>query len=80
MGMVSERLEKGAIAYGNKSFSREPTELLREIDEEIADICGWSFILHVRVRRLIDSIQKVLTPQRHGDLQNQAVNQTEGAD
>jgi hypothetical protein len=56
--MVRERLKKGAVAYGDKSFSQEPVDLLREMDEEIADVCGWAFVLHVRVRRLIESIQK----------------------
>jgi hypothetical protein len=68
--MVSERLERGEFAYGDKSFSREPAELLREIDEEIADVCGWSFILHVRVRRLIESIES----QRRADPQFKTVN------
>jgi hypothetical protein len=56
--MAAERFEKGAVAYGDKSFSQEPGELVRQIDEEIVDICGWSFVLHTRVRRLVEAVEE----------------------
>ena len=50
--MVAARLEQGRRAYGDRSFERDPAEVAGEIEEELADICGWSFILWTRVRRL----------------------------
>lgn len=43
--LVTSRLEAGAKEYGDKSFSRPPMELIREIREEIADVLGWVEIL-----------------------------------
>jgi hypothetical protein len=55
---IKTRLEVGARTYGDKSFSREPVELLEEIQQEIDDISGWAFVLHCRVKAIIDSLQR----------------------
>ena len=47
---VRTRLEKGQAEYGDASFERPPEELMAEIDEELADVCGWAFVLWFRVR------------------------------
>ena len=47
---VRARLERGRATYGDRSFARDPAELLHEIDEELLDVCGWSFILRERLR------------------------------
>jgi len=52
MEQVRARMEKGAAAYGDASFSRPPEELSREIAEELLDVCGWSFILWTRIETL----------------------------
>ena len=46
------RLEQGAIEYGDKSFHRDPGDLLRELEEEALDFAGWGFILWYRLQRL----------------------------
>lgn len=51
-GRVLARLEVGRVEYGDKSFSRPPTELADEIEEELLDIPGWSYVLWVQLRRL----------------------------
>src|SRR5262249_48598856 len=53
---VSKRLEAGARDYGNQSFNRPPTELVREIQEELVDVGAWSFILWCRIRRVDDAV------------------------
>lgn len=47
---VATRLEAGRREYGNRSFSREPRELVREVEEELFDVAGWAFILWTRMR------------------------------
>ena len=47
-----ERLEAGRLEYGDRSFSADPDELAREIEEECQDMGVWSFILSRRARRL----------------------------
>ena len=42
---VRERLLQGAKEYGDKSFERTPEEIRKEIEEELLDVCAWSFIL-----------------------------------
>jgi hypothetical protein len=49
---VASRLEKGRQTYGGWSFSRSPGQLLDEVEEEILDVCGWSYILWTRLRTL----------------------------
>lgn len=46
------RLEQGFKDYGDGSFSRPPRELLAEVEQELMDVVGWSFILWVRIKLL----------------------------
>lgn len=47
---IRERLKAGAREYGDASFQRPDAELHREIEEEILDIAGWSYVLWVKLR------------------------------
>jgi hypothetical protein len=53
---VWTRLEKGRAEYGDASFKRPPEELAAEIEEELADVCGWAFVLWCRVGALRERI------------------------
>ena len=53
---IKARLEVGAQSYGDASFTRTPLELLEEIEQEILDIAGWSFILCHRVQKMKESL------------------------
>ncbi|MGH7857346.1 MAG: hypothetical protein ACREQY_08445 [Candidatus Binatia bacterium] len=55
---VAERLKRGQETYGDRSFGRPPRELASEIEEEILDICAWSFILWARLRDLRREIEE----------------------
>ena len=46
------RLLKGAEEYGMVSFSEDPMKLLSEIQEELMDVCNWSFILWTRLKAI----------------------------
>lgn len=46
------RLEAGRLEYGDRSFSEDPAELAREIEEEAHDLGCWAFILSRRTARL----------------------------
>ena len=46
------RLDAGRLEYGDRSFSADPSELAREIEEECQDLGAWSFILARRARNL----------------------------
>ena len=50
---IRQRLEKGGVEYGGKSFSKPIRELLSEVEEEIVDIAAWSFIGWTRVRNIL---------------------------
>lgn len=49
---VVARLDAGKAVYGDRSFERRPEELSGEIEEELLDVCAWSFILWCRVLTL----------------------------
>jgi hypothetical protein len=49
---LCEKLARGAREYGDGSFERSPSELLGEIQEELLDVCGWAFVMLVRLKAL----------------------------
>jgi len=55
---IEKRLDAGAREYGDKSFSRDPAALLSEIEEELMDVAGWSYVLHRRVVTLRDAWER----------------------
>lgn len=54
---IRTRLVTGKREYGDSSFERSLPRILSEIQDELKDVCGWSFILH----RRIEELRKVLT-------------------
>jgi len=52
--LVGDRLLAGRTEYGDKSFSKPREELVREVSEELLDVCAWSYILWVKVQSLDD--------------------------
>jgi hypothetical protein len=48
---LNQRLDQGAAAYGERSFSREPEELLEELAQEALDLAGWGYVLWQRLQR-----------------------------
>jgi len=55
---IEKRLDAGAREYGDKSFGRDPAALLSEIEQELMDVCGWSYVLHRRVVTLRESWER----------------------
>ena len=49
---VRLRLDAGRSAYGDRSFSAAPSELLVELQQEALDLAGWGFVLWKRLERL----------------------------
>jgi hypothetical protein len=49
---VSRRLDAGRRVYGDSSFERPLKRVVTEIQEELEDVCGWSFILWTRLQNL----------------------------
>lgn len=45
------RLKAGQAAYGDRSFSRDHSELLGELEQEALDLAGWGYVLWCRVQR-----------------------------
>ncbi len=55
---LMEKLAAGHAEYGDTSFGMRPTALANEVEEEALDICGWGFILWVRLRALRAKLQE----------------------
>lgn len=49
---VAARLEQGAKMYCDRSFALPADVLAGEVEQELLDVCAWSFILWCRVRAL----------------------------
>lgn len=56
---VGQRLVQGQKEYGDKSFSREPLELLDEMQQELEDVAGWGIILWIRLEKMRQHIVKM---------------------
>ena len=56
---VRQRLEAGRAAYGDTSFSRDPVELLNELQQEALDLAGWGFVLFRRIEAAQLALQHV---------------------
>lgn len=59
MELVRVRMEHGTRTYGAQSFRRHPVELVGEIEEELADVCGWGFILWARLQQLKSKLRQI---------------------
>jgi hypothetical protein len=55
---VSRRLDAGRKVYGDTSFERPLERVVTEIQEELEDVCGWSFILWTRLQNLKQRLPK----------------------
>jgi hypothetical protein len=51
-GEVHARLDMGKRIYGDDSFERPLERLLVEIQQELMDVCGWSFIMWSRLEKM----------------------------
>jgi hypothetical protein len=61
---VHSRLEAGARAYGDKSFAASPEALVLEVQQELEDVCGWAFVLWVRLEAIREALEAA---RSHGD-------------
>ena len=59
--LISQRLEAGAEEYGDSAKHRPTRELCDESEEEALDICGWSFWMWRRIRKLRVQLEEVET-------------------
>jgi hypothetical protein len=55
---IADRLDKGAVEYGDKSYGLPFAELRHEIDQEFQDIVGWLFIVRAKTMERIDAIER----------------------
>ena len=51
--LLKNRMYIGEIEYGDSSFDRHPVEIVKEIQEELLDVCNWSFIMWRRMEKLV---------------------------
>lgn len=49
---LDKKMLKGFKEYGDGSFSRDPRELMGELQQEAIDLAGWGMILWVRLNEL----------------------------
>jgi hypothetical protein len=55
---IRQRLESGKRAYGDSSFERPEERLVTEIQQELLDVTGWSFILWHRLEALRSRVEQ----------------------
>src|SRR5262249_27119711 len=54
-------LEAGERSHADRSRQRPPDDLLGEVEDELLDVCGWTVILFVRMRRLRAALPDLAT-------------------
>jgi hypothetical protein len=50
--LVRDRLEQSSQTCGDMPLVRPPLELVGEVEQELLDVCAWSFILWGRLQRV----------------------------
>jgi len=50
--LLDAKMKKGFLQYGDKSFDREPEDLIGELQQEVIDISGWGMILFHRLEEM----------------------------
>ncbi len=55
---LDAKMLEGYKEYGDVSFNRKSTDLIKEIEQELLDICGWSLILWVHLNELKLKVKK----------------------
>ncbi|MFI5366484.1 MAG: hypothetical protein ACHQ4J_12765 [Candidatus Binatia bacterium] len=55
---VESRLQQCAKTYGDRSFRQAPDVLAGEVEQELLDVCAWSFILWCRIRALRERLSR----------------------
>jgi len=66
---VVRRLRSGQQEYGNTSFSADPQQLLRELQQELLDVSGWGFILWRRLERVRQCLEGAKLPPVDKDVE-----------
>src|ERR1017187_7054889 len=56
---IQKRLKVGERDYGDSSFEVPLVELVDEIQQELEDVAGWSFIMWSRLRQLSEAAKKI---------------------
>ena len=59
MQAVRCRMEEGAKEYGERSFRRAPADLAGEIEQELLEVCGSSYILWSRLQGIRKAMGKL---------------------
>lgn len=62
---IQGRLRAGAEIYGDQSLELPNVRLIREIQEELFDVCGWSFILWQKLEEVKERFRE-LEKAAHG--------------
>ena len=81
---VAQRIEKGRQVYGDRSFEKPLGELVGEIEEELLDIAGWSYVAWCRLHRLeqhskeLTDLQVEVVPSREDNLADLVRRASEG--
>ena len=58
-----EGLKAGAVAYQDRSFGRDPDELLEELQAEALDLAGWGFVLWCRIEAMRGALRAAGRPE-----------------
>ena len=66
--VMKKRLSRGYVEYGDDSFDRPALQLVAEVEEEILDVIGWSFMWWVRMQRVKDKLAEISNKEDQGEV------------
>jgi hypothetical protein len=55
---VRARIMKGAMTYGDRSFSKAPADLIDELKQDALDLAGWGFVLFCRLEAMQEALEQ----------------------
>ena len=60
MAEVLRRMNQAKPVYGDSSFGKDPAEVIGEVQQELMDVCAWSYIVWTTIEKTKAKIESVL--------------------
>ena len=54
---VRAKLARGQVIFEDRNFSKNPVDLMHEVQEELVDVMGWSFLVWSRLQAMREALE-----------------------
>lgn len=55
--LVRAKLARGQVVFEDRNFSKNAVDLMHEVQEELVDVMGWSFLVWSRLQAMSEALE-----------------------